>query len=239
MHREIKPMFFRLSNAADLHQIEETSGLSFKYPNLYNPRMLIDGLVESSLSIITMENPLEIDFAIWGLMPNGYKEDWIVLQNAQNTLNLTLDEVRQTAWMQSLLKTNRSLVLVSGFFTYYLKDGKIYPYYISLQNEEPLYLGSLYSILEDGFLTTGLLTCKKDNFISKYHNLDARSPVLVEESAIDVWLDNDTELDIIENIIEKSAAPKLRANPIASEFFKKNITYDSILNPVHHNGLPE
>lgn len=232
-------MFFRLSNAADLEQIEEMSGLNFKYPNLYNPRMLIDGLLESSISIITMDNPSIIDFAIWGLMPNGYKEDWVTFQNTVNSLNFSLDEVEGSDWMRDSLKNQRSLIIVSGFFTHLLRNGKLYPYYISLQSEEPFYLGGLYSVLEDGFLSTGVLTTISDGFLSNYNNLNESKPLIIPESVAPMWLDDTTGTETIKKLIKTPPKLKLRAHPIASEFFKKNIMYESILNPVHYDELPE
>ncbi len=232
-------MFFRLSNAADLEQVEAMSGLPFKHPNLYRPRMLIDGLLESSISIITMNDPGVIDFAIWGLMPNGYKEDWLTFQNSFSSLNFSLDKIKDSIWIHDPLKKQRSLIIVSGFFTYLMKKGKLYPYYISLQNEQPFYLGSIYSTLEDGFLSTGLLTTNTDNFIKTYNNLSKSKPLILPESVAQTWLDPATRIETIKNIIQNPPKLKLRANPIASEFFKKNILYDSLLNPVHYEGLPE
>lgn len=231
-------MVYKLSNAADKSKIEEKFNTSFKYPNLHQPRLVIDGLLESSVAVCTTENPELIDFAIWGLMPNKYKEDWATFQSACNTLNFNLTSVKSTKWLNKLLGAQRSLVLVTGYFCYFLRNGKIYPYYVCLENEEPFGLAGIYSKLDDGFLSTGILTTKAERFISRFHNIDKVQPLIIPESVASTWLDKNTTMDIIEGIINRPPRPKLKTNPIASEFFKNNILYDSILQPVHYDDIP-
>ncbi|MBS9464296.1 SOS response-associated peptidase family protein [Flagellimonas sp. 389] len=230
-------MVYKLSNAAEKSIIEEKFESFFKYPNLYQPQLVIDGLVESTVSICTMENPDVIDYAIWGLMPNRYKESWQIFQNAGNTLNFDLEDLKGPIWTENLLQQARGLTIATGYFCYFLRNGEIYPYYVCLKNEEPFYLASIYTQLEDGFLSTGIITTKMDDYLASFHNLDKVQPLIIPESIAREWLDSSTTLKTIENIIKNPPRLELKANPIAGEFFKNNILYDTILQPVHYDDL--
>ncbi|WP_431111499.1 SOS response-associated peptidase family protein, partial [Winogradskyella poriferorum] len=111
-------MIYKLSNVADQRVIEETFGLRFKYPQLSRPQPLINGFEEANLSMVTMENNKEITFAIWGLMPQNFKEDWQQFQNHANTLNVPVQDLEQVAWMKESLRHRRCAIIVSGFYTH-------------------------------------------------------------------------------------------------------------------------
>lgn len=232
-------MFYKLSNAADKNQIEKDLNLRFKYPNLYTPSMVINGLNEETIPIVTMENSQEIDFAIWGLLSESCKEEWLAFQEARNTLNLRLNHLKNIKWIQPAFKYRRALIPVSGFFSYLLRKGTLYPYHICMANDKPFYLGGVYNRLNDGFLTCGLITTKANSFVLNFHNIDDQMPIIIPESVVDTWLSPKTEMSTIEKIIKNPPSPKLRANPVAKDFFKNNITYKSFLLPVHYEDIPE
>lgn len=232
-------MFYKLSNAAKKSQIEKDLNLRFKYPNLYSPNLIINGLTEASISIVTMRDREEINLAIWGLLPQNYKEDWNTFQEASNTLNLNLDQIRSNQWMKSALEHRRSLILVSGFFSYLLRNDKLYTYYISLPSDKPFFIAGIYNQLNDGFLSCSVVTTNANAFIKGYHNVDNQMPLIIPESVVDTWLSADTNSEDINNIISNPPGPVLRSNPIAKDFFNKNIVYNSILQPVHYDDIPE
>ena len=234
-----KSMFYKLSNAADKEQIEEDLNLKFKYPNLYTPSMVINGLDEATVPMVTMENKEEIDFAIWGLLSENYKEDWAFFQEANNTLNVQLEHLKNIDWIKPAFHYRRALILVTGFFCYLLKKGVIYPYYVSMTNDKPFYIGGIYNELEDGFLSCALITTKANSFITNFHNIDNQMPLVITDAVVETWLSENTELDALENIITNPPNAKLRANPVEKVFFKERIVYDSFLNPVHYKDIPE
>lgn len=232
-------MFYKLSNAIEKNKVEKDLNLRFKYPNLYEPELIIDGLTEATISIVTMEDHEEINLAIWGLLPENYKEDWSTFQEVTNTLNLGLTQLKSIPWMTSALKTRRSLILVSGFFAYLLRNGTIYTYYVSLPSDESFFIGGVYNELDDGFLSCSPITTKANEFISSFHNIDNQMPIIITDSVVETWLSKETDEITIEKIINDPPRLTLRANPIANDFFKNNIVYNSLLQPVFYDDIPE
>jgi putative SOS response-associated peptidase YedK len=229
-------MYFKISNTAKREQMEKWTDTSFKYPYLYEPQVVINGLNEVSIPIITIDKPDEMNLAIWGMLPERYEEDWTIFQNTTNTLNLHEASMNSDLWYVDALKYRRCLIPVTGFFTSYLSEGKVYPYYISLKNNEPFYLAGVYNTLEDGFITCSLLVGKANNFIKKYQNLVDCMPLIVMSNEKDAWLDKSIPLKDIKQFLKSPVANKYQANPIAKELFNNDITYDSMLLPYQYDN---
>lgn len=229
-------MYYKISNTAEKEQIETWTNTKFKYPHLYQPQLLINGLNEVSIPVITMEKTHEISLAIWGMLPEKYKEDWNIFQNTTNTLNLHEELMDSNLWYANALKQRRSIIPVTGFFTSLLKDGELYPFYISLKNGSPFYLAGVYNTLDDGFITCSLLVGKANAFIKKYQNIVDCMPLIVTKENKDEWLNSSTPIIKIREILKSPVANEYQARPIAKELFNNDITYDSMLLPYDYDN---
>lgn len=227
-------MYFKISNTAKKEMMEEWSNASFKYPNLYKPQVVINGLNEVSIPIITMEEKDMITLSIWGMLPERYKEDWHIFQNNTNTLNLHEESMSSGLWYSEPLKTRRCVIPVTGFFTSYLRDGETYPYYVTLKNGKPFYLAGIYNRLDDGFITCSLLVGKANTFIRKFQNVVDCMPLIVSENDKYEWLDDDTPIDRIKQLLKNPVEDVFQSHPIAKELFNNDISYDSMLLPYEY-----
>ncbi|MBQ4915956.1 SOS response-associated peptidase family protein [Maribacter sp. MMG018] len=222
-------MYFKLSNTATKEILEKFTKATFKYPNLYTPQQVINGLNEVSIPIITMQEKDSISLSIWGLLPTKYSEDWGVFQRICNTLNLHENTLDSDLWCTKPIKQQRGLLPVTGFFTSFIKNGKSFPYHISLKNEKPFYLASVYNTLEDGFITCSLLIGKSAGFIKQYQNTVDNVPIIIGEEDVDSWLAHETPFDQVKNILKRRPVIDFKATPIAKELFNNDISYDSML----------
>lgn len=229
-------MFYKLSNTRDLIDIESAFDAKFKYPSLYKRAAIINGLFEESLPILKTNNENVIEYAIWGLLPQNYNDGWDSFQKLTNTLNISIDTIKRLDWVHNLLTHQRCIVIVSGFFTSYLYNGEVYPFYVYEKNHKPFALAGVYSILNDGFVTVSLITSALQNELKHVHNLGQDFPIALSHNHYKDWLDLDVHLPNygIENIRKL----ELKAHTISKEFFKNDIIYDSILEPAHYNDLP-
>ncbi|WP_142784587.1 SOS response-associated peptidase [Changchengzhania lutea] len=231
-------MCYKISNTADRTAIERSFDISFKYPKLHKPKPVINGLAESSVLTINQNNQSEVTLAIWGLLPESFQEDWQVYQDIKNTLNIDVEEIDQNSDYIDALQHRRCIVIVTGFFTYYLHDGELYPYYVYSETEEPFGLAAVYNELEDGFTTASILVSEANDFIKKIHNADALMPVILNKDDHNLWLDAKTESTDLELLFHTPNQLKLTAHPIAKEFHKSDIIYDSVLDPVEYKNIP-
>lgn len=231
-------MYYRLSNTAEGKMLEKSFGIPLKYPRLYEPTTVINGLSETTVPIITMEDNQSIDFGIWGLVPKEYKEDWGTFQNTMNTLNIPKEILRSKNWLSLPLEHSRCLILVTGFFASYLVKGSVYPYYVYSQGQMPFCLAGIYNRLEDGFITFSLITVPSNGLVQKVENLSGRMPLIIPEYLKEIWLDQNMPKDDIMNMIDSPQQPNLLAHPIAKELYNRNILYKSMLEPVAYKELP-
>lgn len=225
-------MIYKLSNEAGRDEIEKEFGIPFRYPNLYLPNPIINGFHETNLCVVTMENPNKILFAIWGLMPQDFKEDWQIFQDKSNTLNVQMDELESIAWMQDSFKKRRCLIIATGFYTHLLENGNTCSYYIYKPSKKPFYLAGTYNRLNDGFLCTALTVGKTDPFVSSYHNISNLSPVILPKEQASDWLSKDSDAKRLEEIIQNPKKVKLKAKRLSNEFFLKNLTSNTQLRPL-------
>lgn len=212
-------MIYKLSNAADLDRIEEEFGLRFRYPKLYTPNPLINGTEETNLSVVTMQDKNEITFAIWGLMPQEFREDWDIFQKHANTLNVQLQDLENVEWMKESFNQRRCLIIVSGFYTHLLQNGTTKSYYLSRSDEKPFYLAGVYNVLEDGFQCSALITSKTNTFVSNYHDISNLAPIIIPKNKAKDWLSQETNMEEIKEMVENPTEVKLKARLRSNEFF--------------------
>lgn len=227
-------MFYKLSNTINITEFENEFNVNFQYPLLFKKSPIINGLSEASLPIIKKENSDVASLGIWGLLPQDYKEDWESFQSFTNTLNISVSNLDRLTWVKNIIDQQRCVVIVSGFFTSYLFEGEMYPFYVYEKNHRPFCLAGVYSILEDGFHSFSILTSTLENELDVVHNLGSEFPIALSGSNYKDWFN----LDLTNNDISALNKLELKAHTISKEFFKNDITFDSILEPAQYNKLP-
>lgn len=227
-------MYFKISNTAKMKEIERDANALFKYPNLYTPQVVISGLTEVSIPIITMNEPSAINLAIWGLLPTSFNEDWELFQKLTNTLTIPSQNVHTDIWYHDSFIQKRCIIPVTGFFTSVLKKGEIYPYHISKKNGAILYLAGIYTTLEDGFITCSLLTGPLEKEIVHYQNLVDYMPAIIDRDNKNEWLSGSTDLERAKEILRPPHSTELEIRSIARNLFNQDISYDSMLSPYEY-----
>lgn len=227
-------MYFKISNTAKMKEIERDVNALFKYPNLYTPQVVISGLSEVSIPIITMNEPNAVNLAIWGLLPSTFNDDWELFQKLTNTLTISAQKIDSNMWYHDSFKNCRCIIPVTGFFTSVLKNGEIYPYHVSSKNGGILYLAGIYTVLDDGFITCSLLTGPLEKDVVNYQNLVDYMPVIIDHEDKYEWLSEDTKIERAQMILQPPHKTDLEIRPIAKNLFNQDISYDSMLMPYEY-----
>ena len=226
-------MFYKLSNTANVDDMESVFGLTFKYPDIYSRNPLINGLDEEILAIITDTNLEQIQYGIWGILPEGYKEDWNVFQKTQNTLNTSVSDLKHS---NKFSLDRRCAILVSGFFLTYIYKGEIYPFYAYPKSRKPFAIAGIYNITHDGFITFTMLLTNISPEVAKYHNVSKRMPIVLPTESYGTWLGNEYYLCLNKpgEIYDQQG---FKTHPIAREFYKNEIVFESFLDPADYESL--
>ena len=209
-------MKYKLSNIASKTSLELTFGIPLKYPNVYKPRLTIDGLKEQSIPIITMDAPKHITKGIWGILPQDFEGDWKKFQKIKTTLHTNKNDITNNVLYREALQKRRCLILVTGFYMYHLVDNEIKTYLVEKENEAPFSLAGIYNVLEDGFVTCTVINTEINDLLSSEKNLYDTMPLEIPQLFKNMWLSEQTIYSDIEHIISKPYLTKFKIQRIAS-----------------------
>ena len=229
-------MFYRLSLTSGRRTLEREFGRTFAYPSLYSPQPRIDGMEEATLPVVLSEHPEHIGFSIWGLLPEGFSDDWDLFQGGVNTLNLGPGLLR-ARWIWESLLLRRCLILTDGFFATFGHGGKLFPYLVYREDRQPFALAGVYNRLDDGFVSCSFLLGPATPLLRRIHNLGPFMPRVLNRTDREAWLEPQGESSL-RLLLESTRPPELQAHPIARELFFRGITYRSMLDPVYYEDLP-
>ncbi len=196
-------MFYKISNIANRESIEEKFRVNFEFPNLYKPQGVIDGLKESTISVITISDPKKATYAIWGLLPENFEDNWSVFQDVFNTLNVNIETLENGNGLYSnLLQDRRCVIIATGFFTTWLTNGTVERCHVHLPNYEPFAIAGVFNELNDGFITCSLVVTKISESFKDVPNISNLKPLVLNEIELKQWLGTSTSLDEIKKIFD-------------------------------------
>ncbi len=223
-------MFYKLSNTANIEDIETEFKAKFEFPNLYKPSTVINGLDESILPIITTANPNQINYGIWGMLPQSLDENWKVFQNFTNTLNINVDHLdNDDSLYTEALECRRCIVIVTGFFTSALYNGKMYPHHVYLSDHQPFGIAGVYNQLNDGFITCSILIKKSYNDLGNIPNALHYKPLIFDAKDRIHWLNQKFSYTNLNDLIQSPQILKYHSHPVSKEFYDNDILYDKII----------
>jgi len=231
-------MFYKLSNTCDLLDIENELNIKFRYPNLYEPKAIINGLKESNLPIIISTKNSSLNFAIWGLLPEGYDDDWNTFQDFTNTLNTNIDDdnLNEEIYSESLNK-KRCLIVVNGFFVSKLIDGKLNTNHVHLDGHKPFCIAGIYNRTYDGFLTCSLLLTSSELEYATIPNLGNQKPLILKKKDYESWLTSDLALKDLKSLIKTHDHYKFKSHRVKEDFYDNPRIYKRIVNSDNLNAI--
>ena len=202
-------MFYKISNIASKECIENKFQVTFEFPNLYQPQELIDGLKESTISIITLNNPDKVTFAIWGLLPENFEDNWSVFQDVFNTLNVKFDTLQSAGGLyQNLLINRRCAIIATGFFTTMLTNGTVKRCHVHLPNFEPFAIAGVFNELNDGFVTCSLVMVQVSESFKGIPNISNFKPLVLNELELKQWINPENSIDEIRELCDNHRSMK-------------------------------
>lgn len=223
-------MYYKLTSTCRLVDIEQEFNVTFRYPNLYESKVIVNGLDETSVPILTTDEPNTVNFAIWGLLPEGYADNWQTFQNMTNTLNTKIDNKHLTKdlFAETLYK-RRCLIIVNGFITYKLENGKLVPFHIHLENHKPFCLAGIYNHTHDGFLTCSVLISGQKQNTSIAPTLGEYEPLILKKENYNHWLNPNSHAKDIKQLITTHDSYNFISNSMQTMFYKDTKMFKRIL----------
>ncbi len=179
----------------------------------------------TALPIFTNQQPLNLQFYQWGLVPRHISNAKSAYEISNKTLNARSETIFETPSFKEAIICRRCIVMVDGFFEHHHKAGKTFPFFISKKNEEPMYLAGIYETTHiegqrlDSF---SIITTKANSLMGKIHNnpqmAEGRMPVILDKEDFDQWFNgkvSNKQDNEIADLFKAYNEQQLTAYPVA------------------------
>jgi len=199
--------------------------------------------------VVGTDNPAEIVFASWGLVPRWVRseEDAVAIRN--KTLNARAETLFAKPAFRDAARTGRCLVLVTGFYESHKHAGHSYPFFCHLEGGRPFMLAGVLARSDvggrsagapgkeaggspaegpvarshvGGRLTFSVVTTAANELMGRVHNEKKRMPVIFEsEERALPWIDRGLSPAAAGELLEPRDIPGLAAHPVTRMVFAR------------------
>ncbi len=137
------------------------------------------------IAVITNENPQELTYHRWGLIPSWAKD----ISIGNKLINARSETIDEKPSFRSAFKRRRCLIPADGFFEWQKRDKQKVPMFIHMKDESVFAFAGLwevwYSPDGDEIRTATILTTEPNDLMAEIHN---RMPVILPPDAYETWL---------------------------------------------------
>lgn len=188
-------MCFHNSQTADAAKLAERYKAKIKKPEAIKPVYHGNAFDFRPWPVITDAQPDQIQLFDWGLIPAWVRNDDETLKMRTSTLNARIETVFEKPSFKEAIRQRHCLVPSTGFFEWQTLDGKKYPYFIRLKDEEIFSMAGIWEEHRDtrtGEIaqTFSILTTEANPLMAKIHNSKRRMPVILSKDNEQQWLQN-------------------------------------------------
>jgi putative SOS response-associated peptidase YedK len=156
----------------------------------------INGFNFGKIPVITNQQPHLVQGYHWGLIPAWVKDEQSAIDLRKMTLNAKSESIFEKPSFRDAAKTNRCVVLVSGFYEWKTVGKEKIPHYIYCPGMPIMPLAGLYSTWKNPSTqktinTVTILTTEANDLMAEIHNAQKRMPVILPKYNIAKWFDFD------------------------------------------------
>jgi putative SOS response-associated peptidase YedK len=162
------------------------------------------------LAIISNDNPNELQFYRWGLIPFWAKDPLI----GNRMINAKAETITGKPSFKNAFRRRRCLVPSDGFYEWKKNSTKT-PYRIVLKNGDPFAMAGIWEKWVSGEGETihsfSIITTEPNQLIAPLHN---RMPVILLPENEKMWLD-DTNEAVLKGLLKPYPADLMKAFPVS------------------------
>lgn len=212
-------------------QLPDAYTFSFEYIQTwervspYRELAQVNAMARPVVPVLTMESPRRFVPMRWLMVPPWIDRSEKFRDLKIWTANARIEDLEKKKLYGSLTSTNRCLVLFAGFYEWrHEENGSKTKYYLSLPQEEPMFLAGLYRTGQvDGepYTSCSVCTMEARNVMRYIHNSALRQPVVVDyedteepRSPGSVWLDPSVPLEEArQSVLDGERSAKFEPSP--------------------------
>ncbi len=165
------------------------------------------------VAVISNDNPRELTFYKWGLIPSWAKEASI----GSRMINARADSVAEKPSFRSAFKRRRCILPSDGFYEWQERDGKKTPLFIHVEDQVVFGLAGLWEVWRspegETVRSCTIITTDANDFMKPIHN---RMPVILHKEDYGLWLSPDEEpADVLQGLLKPYDSSVMRAYEVS------------------------
>ncbi len=220
-------MCFTVSVNTTRELLEKRYGIPFTDPSHHKAGYYFNAYSLPELQIIGSDKPDRFITAGWGLIPFWIKDKHDSEKIRVNTFNARAETLREKPSFREPFRKRRCIIPVTGFFEWHEKDGKKYPFYITLRNTEIFSLAGIYDTWSDKvtrecLITFSIITVRANSVLEKIHNTKKRMPAILTPEDEKIWIDKKTPTQELAPLLKPFASDYIKAHSITPDLAKRS-----------------
>ncbi len=223
-------------------ELENRYGATLIDPDKYRPSYYYHAFALPELPAVCSGATDKIQLLGWGLVPSWTKSDDDADLIRIKTFNARSETVDKRNAFSSSFRSKRCIIPVRGFYEWQHTGKKKIPWYIYYSDNEIISLAGLYdkwtsSATGTEISTFTILTTEANELMAKIHNSAKRMPVLLDRSFENKWLDLNTPLEELANMLKPASSVSLAAHTISSLISNRNADRNTpdVIKPFNYN----
>lgn len=197
-----------------------------------------------SMPVITNEEPHKFSFLNWGLVPFWIKDEEQAKDIRMKTVNARSDTIFEKPSYSIPIRKRRCLLIIDGYFERREVNGRTYPYYIRMKDNDAFALAGVWdewSNRRNGekLRTYSMISIDANPFIEKVNNKKKRMPVILPKKDEREWIRPDIEKEYIKSMLKTYDRENLEAYPVKRLIAKPGVNSNipEVLKKYDYVGL--
>lgn len=199
-------MCFHYAYIADTIKTAKRYGVT--NPPKFDPITHANAFANPPMPVITNEEPSNLNFYNWGLVPNWIKTKKDANDISKKTANARSETVFEKPSFRNAIKTKRCLIPATGFFEWRHENKDKIKYLVTTNDQEIFSFAGIYESWVDR--TTGeilnsfsILTIEANEIMKYVHNNRERMPLILKKEDEGYWLSELKSKEEIQQVFYK------------------------------------
>ncbi len=162
------------------------------------------------LPVVTNDNPSQISYLKWGLIPFWAKDPKVGFKN----INTRAETISEKPSFRNAFARRRCLIPANGFYEW-KKDKKKIPFRIALADDSIMSFAGIWEQWKDSegkaINTFSIITTEANKLISSIHH---RMPVILHQKDEEQWL-KDNDKDALQNLLAPLPSEEMKMYEIS------------------------
>ncbi|NJN27195.1 MAG: SOS response-associated peptidase [Cyclobacteriaceae bacterium] len=194
-------------------------------PDAYQPRY--NAAPTQLLPVISDNNPSELSFYYWGMIPRWAKEKNV----STKLINARAESILEKASFKTALLQRRCLVVSDGFYEWkrMSKTSRV-PYRIRHKNDDVFAYAGLWDEYDDEdqnrIKTFTIITTNANRIVSKIHD---RMPAILDSEAGKAWLDKKQSIGALIELLRPFDPDNMEAYTVSSQVNKATADHPQMI----------